>query len=137
MQPAGVVESCLYVNDLTQAEQFYGEVLGLQVVTRLEGRHLFLRCGGQMVLLFIAAKSKLPGDDLPPHGAQGAGHLAFSVRLNELDSWKSRLTQSGVPIELDYQWPQGGRSLYFRDPAGNSLELTTPAIWGLPEPASK
>ncbi len=26
----------------------------------------------------------------------------------------------------------GGKSMYFRDPAGNSVELFTPGIWGLP-----
>jgi hypothetical protein len=38
-----------------------------------------------------------------------------------------------VAVESDYTWPGGGRSLYFRDPAGNSLELGTPAIWRISE----
>jgi catechol 2,3-dioxygenase-like lactoylglutathione lyase family enzyme len=38
-----------------------------------------------------------------------------------------------VAIEQEMDWPRGGRSFYFRDPAGNSLELATPKIWGLPE----
>jgi hypothetical protein len=38
-----------------------------------------------------------------------------------------------VAIEHEATWPRGGRSFYFRDPAGNSLELATPRIWGLPE----
>jgi hypothetical protein len=29
------------------------------------------------------------------------------------------------------EWPGGGRSIYFRDPAGNSVELGTPAIWAI------
>jgi hypothetical protein len=37
-----------------------------------------------------------------------------------------------VAIESDFAWPGGGRSLYFRDPAGNSLEFAEPAIWHLP-----
>ena len=36
-----------------------------------------------------------------------------------------------VPIELETDWPRGGHSLYFRDPAGNSVELITPGLWGL------
>ena len=35
-------------------------------------------------------------------------------------------------IEKEVEWPKGGRSLYFRDPAGNSVELVTPGVWGLP-----
>ena len=38
-----------------------------------------------------------------------------------------------MTIEQEVDWPRGGRSFYFRDPAGNSLELATPRIWGLPD----
>ena len=36
-----------------------------------------------------------------------------------------------IAIEADFTWPGGGRSIYFRDPAGNCLELAEPAIWKL------
>jgi hypothetical protein len=36
-----------------------------------------------------------------------------------------------VAIEADFEWPKGGRSIYFRDPAGNSVEFAEPRIWGL------
>jgi hypothetical protein len=29
-------------------------------------------------------------------------------------------------------WPNGALSIYFRDPAGNSIELVTPNIWDPP-----
>jgi hypothetical protein len=35
----------------------------------------------------------------------------------------------GVAIEQEVDWPRGGKSLYFRDPAGNSVELLTPGVW--------
>ena len=31
---------------------------------------------------------------------------------------------------MEVPWPEGGRSIYFRDPAGNSLELAPPTLWG-------
>jgi len=34
-----------------------------------------------------------------------------------------------VPIESELSWPQGGQSLYVRDPAGNSVELATRSTW--------
>ena len=34
-------------------------------------------------------------------------------------------------IEADFEWPGGGRSIYFRDPAGNCLEFAEPRIWKL------
>jgi catechol 2,3-dioxygenase-like lactoylglutathione lyase family enzyme len=68
---------------------------------------------------------------MPPHGTRGPGHLCFSASAEEIDGWKAYLTNKGVAIEADFEWPQGGRSIYFRDPSGNSIEFAEPRIWGL------
>jgi catechol 2,3-dioxygenase-like lactoylglutathione lyase family enzyme len=85
-----------------------------------------------MVLLFLADESQKPGD-IPMHGAVGAGHLAFAVANTDQPAWRERLSRQNVAIEREIDWPGGGRSLYFRDPSGNSLEFASPRIWGLPE----
>ncbi len=72
------------------------------------------------------------GDLLPAHGAQGPGHFALGIKASDLDAWRQRLISHGVVIEKEMQWSRGGKSLYFRDPAGNSVELITPGCWGLP-----
>jgi catechol 2,3-dioxygenase-like lactoylglutathione lyase family enzyme len=130
-----VLETCLYVTDLAAAERFYADVLGLTLYSRQEGRHAFFRCGRQMVLLFDAAAASQAGThgglDVPTHGATGEGHVCFAMREEDLPAWKQHLLARGVTIEKDLEWPGGGRSLYFRDPSGNSLELATPRIWGL------
>ena len=128
-----ILETCLYVDDLPAAEAFYSAVLGLECFGRQEHRHVFFRCGRQMLLLFNPETSELiePDSEIPPHGSRGPGHLAFAVAPAELDAWRDRLRKAGVAIELEFDWPQGGRSIYFRDPAGNSLEFATPSIWGI------
>ena len=73
------------------------------------------------------------GTAMPLHGTQGAGHVAFAVKEADLGDWRTRLGQLGVPIEAEIAWPEGGHSIYVRDPAGNSVEFATPRIWGLPE----
>lgn len=133
MQLTAVLETCLYVDDLPRAERFYADVLGLQLEGRQEGRHVFFRCGRQMLLLFNPLASRESSDQIPGHGAFGPGHVAFAVAASQLPAWTDRLAQHQVPIEKVLDWPGGGRSLYFRDPAGNSLELATPRIWGLEE----
>jgi catechol 2,3-dioxygenase-like lactoylglutathione lyase family enzyme len=140
MKTTKVLETCLYVDDLARAERFYTEVLGLTFVSRQEGRHAFFRCGQAMVLLFnpLGSREERSHDSLevPTHGCFGPGHVAFAVRDTDLPAWAEHLERHGVAIERTMDWPDGGRSLYFRDPAGNSLELATPRIWGLPdEPA--
>ena len=69
---------------------------------------------------------------MPPHGARGPGHVCFKADLREIGAWRERLEAKGVDIEADFVWPtSGGRSVYFRDPAGNCLEFAEPKIWGL------
>jgi catechol 2,3-dioxygenase-like lactoylglutathione lyase family enzyme len=64
---------------------------------------------------------------VPPHGAEGAGHICFSS--DALDAWAARLVAAGVDIEADFRWPNGARSVYVRDPAGNSIEFAEPKLW--------
>jgi catechol 2,3-dioxygenase-like lactoylglutathione lyase family enzyme len=132
MRVREVLETSLYAEDLEAAERFYGVVLGLEAIVKVPGRHVFFRCGARVFLVFNAERT-LEGGMLPPHGARGPGHVAFAIPEAELDGWRAHLEGHGVDIETDFTWPDGGRSLYFRDPAGNSLELGTPAIWRIPE----
>jgi catechol 2,3-dioxygenase-like lactoylglutathione lyase family enzyme len=135
MRVARVLETCLYTDDLVAGERFYSSVLGLEVYSRVEGRHVFFRCGDAMFLLFNAAATQQVNGPVPPHGAVGQGHVAFATGQAEIPMWREHLQRSGVAIEAQVQWPSGGISLYVRDPAGNSVELTSPGIWKLAEPS--
>ena len=110
-------------------------IVGLEIITRAPGRHVFLRCGGSVILLFDPAATEVPPPEgalpVPPHGARGPGHPCFRAEAHEIEAWAARLCAAGVAIESAFAWPQGGRSIYFRDPAGNSLEFAEPRIWGL------
>jgi catechol 2,3-dioxygenase-like lactoylglutathione lyase family enzyme len=127
-----VVETAVYVDDLDAAEEFYRTVLGLRVMGKEPGRHVFFQAGEASVLLAFVAETTLKGDQLPAHGTSGPGHFALGIESEELDAWRKLLHGHGVTIEKEVEWPRGGRSLYFRDPAGNSVELVTPGVWGLP-----
>jgi catechol 2,3-dioxygenase-like lactoylglutathione lyase family enzyme len=127
-----ILETSLYAEDLEQAAVFYQSVLGLKLFEKENDRHLFFKCGEQMFLLFNPAKT-IEETDAAPHGARGPGHVAFAVPMSRMSQWKSYLEANGVEIEKDVTWPNGGRSLYFRDPANNCLELASPRIWGMNE----
>ena len=131
----GILEAAVYVDNLDVAEAFYGDILGLEEIGRQEGRHVFFRCGQTIVLVFRAAETRkiAPSNGLPipTHGASGAGHLCFAVDGASLDGWRQRLEDSDVEIEADFRWANGARSIYFRDPGGNSIELAEPRLWAL------
>ncbi|MFT4013111.1 MAG: VOC family protein [Paracoccus sp. (in: a-proteobacteria)] len=133
----GTLESALYATDLRAAEGFWTGIIGLEKVAAAPGRHVFFRCGAQILLVFDpratiippASAAKLP---VPPHGARGPGHFCMAAEPGQLDPWRAHLESLGVVIEADFRWPQGGRSIYFRDPAGNSIEIAEPRIWAAP-----
>jgi len=134
----GVLETVVYAADLDAAERFYQGVLGLEVFLRQEGRLVFFRCGAGMFLVFNPATTErdriiVNGSSIPVHGARGPGHVAFRVPEADIERWRRHLGQAGVDIESEVRWASGGRSLYVRDPAGNSVELATAATWGIEE----
>ncbi|MCR4267331.1 VOC family protein [Nitratireductor sp. ZSWI3] len=136
MRPTAILEAALYVSDIAEAERFYGETLGLERIARVEGRHVFFRCGEAVLLLFDPTATEVPPASdarlpVPPHGTRGPGHLCFAATAGEIERWRQHLAAAGIAVEADFEWPQGGRSIYFRDPFGNSLEFAEPRIWGL------
>ena len=133
---AGVLETVLYAADLDAAQRFYGGILGLPLDSSQPGLFRFFRAGPAMFLVFDAEAAGR-NRNVPPHGTSGPGHACFAVPEAALDGWKERMIAHGIAIEHEQYWPRGGRSFYVRDPAGNSIELATPRIWGLPETAAE
>ena len=88
---------------------------------------------GTLLLLFQRGSTtdgyRWPTGFIPPHDGAGPAHVALGVAVADLDAWERRLTALGIAIESRATWPRGGRSLYFRDPGGHSLELVTPGTW--------
>ncbi len=118
----------------TQAGAIYGWQLAMIVVLVNLFKYPFFRCGAQVLLVFRAEATRVPPRSdarlpVPAHGTTGPGHFCMSAAENTFDSWRKHLELHGIEIEADFIWPQGGRSIYFRDPAGNSIEIADPAIW--------
>ena len=135
MKAKAILETIVYGEDIKALRHFYETILGLSVRRELEGQFVFLHCGESMLLVFNPKTSEVKPKSFasaPPHGAHGPGHVCFSARADEIESWSRHLKGHGIAIEADFEWPGGGRSIYCRDPAGNSVEFAEPRIWGLP-----
>ena len=130
---SGILETVLYVDDLAAARDFYRGVLGLSETVE-DARMLAYDVARRgMLLLFERGSSSetitIPGGTIPPHDGRGPAHAAFAIPADALAEWERHLASHRVAIEGRVTWPRGGRSIYFRDPSGNLLELATPGLW--------
>lgn len=127
-----VVETCIYSSDLGGMKNFYVGALGLPLVQEEEGKLIFLQAGKSMLLIFDPARTGIDNDRLPAHGVQtppASVHFAMEIDERDYPSWKELLAKNSVAIEKEVNWEGRARSLYFRDPAGNLVELITPGEW--------
>ena len=128
-----ILEAAVYADDLDAAEQFYGEVLGFRKIDRVGDRHVFFRFRNTVLLVFNASETRKPPGNpdlpVPPHGMTGDGHICFAASAKDLDRWTGVFAANSVAIEADFQWPNGFRSIYVRDPSGNSVEFAERGLW--------
>ncbi len=129
----GLLETVLFVEDVPRARAFYEDVLGFRNFAADERGCGFIVAGREILLLVkqgVTAKPHVtPGGVIPPCGASGSIHLAFAISQSALDPWRKHLKGHDVEVRSEVTWERGGRSLYFRDPDGNLLELPTPGVW--------
>ncbi len=124
-----IKETCLYINDLESAKDFYHTTLGLPVINYVEEKHLFLRVGESVLLLFNPDDSRNKTSP-PAHYGGGKQHFAFEINGDDYDAWKQRIADKGITVIDEITWPSGKKSFYFNDPEGNVLEILPPkGIW--------
>jgi catechol 2,3-dioxygenase-like lactoylglutathione lyase family enzyme len=124
----GVHETVLYADDVPALTAFYADVVGLHQIDPPDDYSAAFRLeDGNVLLLFDPSRTSTPGRFVPEHGTTGAGHVAF--RVDDLDGAATDLRNREIEIEREITWPKGGRSAYFRDTAGNSVEYVEGEIW--------
>ena len=125
----GILESSLYVSDLSRSIRFYQETFGFPLISDFGERGCAMCAGPNQVLLLFkkGASRAIPS----PHDGDGELHLAFAIPTAELPKWESWLHARGIVVEEKRKWEAGGWSLYFRDPDRHLLELATPGTWSI------
>lgn len=107
--------------DREKSARFLAEILGLEV-GEPAGMFLPVTTANGVTLDFATVDIDVPTQ-----------HYAFLVPEDEFGAVLARLVAGGVPIQADPhgRWPRrinrndGGRGVYFRDPAGHGLEALT------------
>jgi catechol-2,3-dioxygenase len=122
----------LFVSDLDRAVTFYTDVLGFDVIERLEGRMdaAFLRASDSQNHHDLGLFGLGAGTPHAPRGSTGLYHLAWQVdTIDQLAAIRDRLIESG---SFSGESSHGATlSLYAADPDGNEFEVQ----WMLPRDA--
>jgi catechol 2,3-dioxygenase-like lactoylglutathione lyase family enzyme len=125
----GILESSLYVTDVTRSARFYEKIFGFRVISDFGDRGCAMEAGNRQVLLLF--KKGASRDMQSSHDGDGELHLAFAIAAPELAAWEAWLAENGLALEEKRTWELGGTSLYFRDPDRHLLEVVTPGVWSI------
>ncbi len=132
MKVKKVIETCIYSSDLESMKNFYTDILGLSVIQEERDKLIFLKAGESMLLIFDPARTRTDNGSLPAHGAltpPSSIHFAMEIEEREYHASKQLLVSKNIAIEKEVNWNSHVKSIYFRDPAGNLVELITPGGW--------
>jgi len=125
-----ILETVIYGDDLKAMADFYTGTLGLSPFGNKSELLIKYRISeNQVLLIFNPHLSSAPGRVIPAHGAIGPGHLNLIIDPEDFDAWLDHLRTHNVEIEHIQTWDNGGKSIYFRDPADNSVEMMDSDIW--------
>jgi catechol 2,3-dioxygenase-like lactoylglutathione lyase family enzyme len=133
----GVTHFSIPVRDLTEAEKFYQEIVGLEFRGRLGDSGMACVSVGEDNILLCETKDLPPAPTSADTGTSQVHH-SFHFSRTDWEKGVRQLVDRGVTItHLEYR-EKGyftGREVYFLDPSGNRLELRDPS-WkpGMPKP---
>jgi lactoylglutathione lyase len=111
----------IFARDMPAMRHFYGTVLKFPVLHELSPSWIAYRVGA--TTLALTEHGRRFKDPAPPAGVLSL-QLAFRVAPKQVDACAAELEAAGVKIESPpTDQPFGHRTLFFRDPDGNVLEI--------------
>ena len=130
------METCIYSSDLEKMKDFYINALGLEFVSEEKDKHVFLKAGQSILLIFNPNKTLVSNGSnttqLSAHGAFAPPsiiYFALEIKKENYDNAKHMLNEKNIKIDKEVSWDKGTNSIYFRNPAGNLVEIITPGSW--------
>jgi lactoylglutathione lyase len=111
----------IFARDMRAMREFYETTLGFPLHKELSPKWIEFRIG--LNILALTVRGALFDDPSPPAGALSL-QMAFKVAPDEVATCASTLKERGVKIVSGpTDQPFGHRTLFFRDPDGNVLEI--------------
>lgn len=119
----GIDHVALSVRDLERSAQWYMDVLGFKRLHEglWDGVPVFIGKGTTALALFPAK----PDSKSPSHSRDEIKMLHLAMRANRKNFLAAQEELKRRSIEFDFQDHEVAHSIYFRDPDGHKLEITT------------
>jgi catechol 2,3-dioxygenase-like lactoylglutathione lyase family enzyme len=111
----------IFVRDMAAMRNFYEAVLGFPVARELSPKWIEYRLGTNTLALTTPTRTAA---DAPTPAGSASLQLAFKVSVVEVDHCADELARQNVKLlspPTDQSF--GHRTLFFRDPDGNLLEI--------------
>ena len=111
----------ILVRDMAAMRRFYEGVLRFSLTRELSAGWIEFQIGGNTLALSRPGRT---AKDAPTPKGSASLQLAFKVAVEDVDRCADELLRHGVELlELPIDQPFGHRTLFFRDPDGNLLEM--------------
>src|SRR5215475_13167307 len=111
----------IFARDMAAMRRFYEDILGFPLLRELSPGWIEYRVGDNTLAL---ARPSRTAADAPTPGGSASLQLAFKVSVPEVDQCADELVRKGVSlVSPPTNQSFGHRTLFFRDPDGNLLEV--------------
>lgn len=119
----GVDYTIIFVRDMAAMRRFYENTMRFPVERELGDGWIEYRVGSNTLALADQSVTAAAKDKATPPGAASL-QLAFRVAPPDVDACAAELAAAGVAtISPPTSQPWGHRTLFFRDPDGNVIEI--------------
>jgi len=117
----GLDHVAIGVADVERSRRFYADVLGFERAHEAWDRPVVMAAGESGVAIFDRHGEPAVYGDAPPPAR--ILHIAFRVDREGLERARAELAERG--LEVEFSDHEISHSIYFTDPDGHRLELTT------------
>lgn len=118
--PSGINHITIRVNDIERAEEFYGEVLGFELLRKMGKSMAVYQVGEEDTLVLVEAETSYD----PESRDYRVDHFGFYLDSEEkVDEMAEYFRQKEVSILSGPANRKRGRFVFISDPDGNMLEF--------------
>lgn len=118
--PSGINHMTIRVNDINRAEEFYGDILGFDLIRKMGESMSVYQIGEEDTLVLVEAETNYD----PSSKDYRVDHFGFYLDSeDEVDEMAEYLREHEVTILSGPANRKRGRFLFISDPDGNMIEL--------------